>query len=788
MMVLSACGGGTSGGSQQSGGLSGNWQFSIFQNTADLTQNSGLQGGFLLQNNNDPAAGEMVYSNTLAGQLLPCNSGSATITQTSGPSITFTVAAGGQTYTLTGKMNSDGSMSGSYTATPGPTVMVNGTPTVCGEGITGTQTPLSWTAIPVPSLTGSITGSFHSGGTGDGSKANQDFPVTGSLVQGANIGASSANVTGTLSFIDPTTGLSDYPCFPGGTVSVNGQISGNTAILQLKGTDGSSDGQIGIAASQAGLNGMDLQPVTLDSAAGGGYVLHSTGQGYQVITKPCPAVGTTAQEVGYICLALNGTTACQEPVTLSPALVTFPAQILNAGQRQRQVVTLTNNFGSTLSGLTLAFGYDGDSGEFGSGGYTDFNGLPSFQAEDTCAQGGETLPSSGSGTPFDLNAGASCTIAVSFTPQEGCPWLPYPQPGVGQSIGGASPQYCPFPQSATLTVQNVASADLDTSFLVPITGSGVSAILPSTPELDFGAEEQFSPPEASLPQTLSFTNFSAYPVQILGSVPCVDPWILNGNGIEVERTLTLPHPLLTSGQASGLQVVDEQGMPSLSAVSGSTPPTIYYTCDSDFVTAKPSFQISSDTCSGSLLAPQASCSLEVAYVPQPNAPAPNSGGVPSGGLDYFLELNTLQCWPAGTLPSESNPCEIDSGRFPVELKANGPSPLRMSPGAGMDFGTQTKGTVSAPLSVTLLNDPSLTSPPYPQAITFVGNIQVTGNYAIPSGGNSCPPTLAPGDSCTISVTFKPGSVGLNTGQLTINYTSEPFTGKGQIVYLRGTGQ
>ena len=70
----------------------------------------------------------------------------------------------------------------------------------------------------MPPLTGSITGSFHSGGTGDNSGlVNQDFPVTGSLTQGPNIGASNATITGTLSFIDPTTGLSNYPCIPDGT-------------------------------------------------------------------------------------------------------------------------------------------------------------------------------------------------------------------------------------------------------------------------------------------------------------------------------------------------------------------------------------------------------------------------------------------------------------------------------------------------------------------------------------------------------------------------------------------
>jgi len=46
---------------------------------------------------------------------------------------------------------------------------------------------------------------------------------------------------------------------------------------------------------------------------------------------------------------------------------------------------------------------------------------------------------------------------------------------------------------------------------------------------------------------------------------------------------------------------------------------------------------------GALLAPQASCSVEVIYVPQPNTSL-------NSGLDYFLELNTVQCTNAVNEP------------------------------------------------------------------------------------------------------------------------------------------
>ena len=168
---------------------------------------------------------------------------------------------------------------------------------------------------------------------------------------------------------------------------MNGQISGNTVVLQLIGTDGSNDGQIGVAPSQVNFNGDDIYPVTFDSTANG-YVLHSAnGLAYVVNTKSCPAGAnsTGEEDVGYICLAVNGTTtACQEPITLTPSAVTFPVQALGTSQTQRQVITLTNDSGSTLSGVTISFNYDSTGSPFGA--YTDFNNLPSFAETDTCGR------------------------------------------------------------------------------------------------------------------------------------------------------------------------------------------------------------------------------------------------------------------------------------------------------------------------------------------------------------------------------------------------------------------
>ena len=301
MMTLSACGGGGGSSSipQQSAKISGNWQYTMM-NAPGSAVPGGLQGGFLLQNNGS-VTGAVVFSMVLQSDsgATVCDSGSAPVTGTiNGQNVTLTAVAGGATFILTGMLSSGSTtMSGTYTSTAD---------SLCG---TTAQTGLQWSATFVPPLTGTIQGSFHStdipgGGAG---LSDQDFPVTGTLTQSENIGASNATVTGTLSFLDPTTSLSDYPCFD--VVSVNGQISGNFTILQLIAIDGSVVGQIGAPVNSP----IGVQPVTFDSVQGG-YILHGIGPSYLAASKLCGGNlgGTvTAGDYGNICLALNSATACQ---------------------------------------------------------------------------------------------------------------------------------------------------------------------------------------------------------------------------------------------------------------------------------------------------------------------------------------------------------------------------------------------------------------------------------------------------------------------------------------------
>ncbi|HVO59628.1 MAG TPA: choice-of-anchor D domain-containing protein [Terriglobales bacterium] len=665
--------------------------------------------------------------------------------------------AGAQTLSLTGSLSADGTtMTGTYSSIDAPD---------CGTA----QSGLQWRAVSVPPLSGMAQGNLHSLKKNDFAKpnfpANQDFPFTGTLTQSPNIGASNATITGTLSF------PSGYPCV-GKVASVNGQISGSSVLLQVIAGNGSNVGQIGAAI----INAQSLDAIPAPAAfqsSQGGWVL--TGfRAYGISSKQCPGANTPG-DYGNICLALGNSTACTQPVLLSPAALTFPPQVLGSPAIS-QTITLSNHdpSGASLSGLTLAFNpQSGLPMQNQFQGQSDFSGAPNFQERDNCA------PSLGE--PFTLASGQSCNITITYSPQESCPWIPF----VGSGDPPASPtgallSSCPYAFPATVTVNSPRSADGTTtgpsSFTVPINGTGLSAIAPYNPfdllnptfapgtfELDFGAE---AVSEVSAPQTVTFTNQSSTPVEILPqlSTPCQV-------GPKSTLPFILPRPSV-AGSVAGLQVVanGNGGLSITPAPTGtSSYNTLQYACDSDPISKKPNFPISADSCSGTTLLPRHSCSVGVSFAPQPGTPL-------NTGLDYFLQLNTLQC----TTPSSTD-CEIDSGRFAVELKANIASPLRMTPAAGLYFPTQTVGETSAPLTVTLFNDPN-----DPSAGTVNLNGNITKGTFVES--DDCSGSLAPGSKCTLSIIFAPQSTGLSQGSVTIGYSVGSSFGQTQTIYLRGMGQ
>ena len=764
IMALSACGGGSSSPPQSGAQVAGNWQFTM-QNPPGNSFTGGLQGGFLQQTGGS-ITGQVVFSIAATGSSLACNSGTATITGTiSGQTVNITAVVGTlgsdgtpttQTITLSGgTLSSDNStiQNGTYSLTAGY-ANVNGQILPCGTA----QDTGSWSATSVPPLSGAFQGFFHSV-IGNNSFHNQDFPVSGFFSQGDSSGASSATVTGTLVFEDPYTLLNDYPCLT--AASVNGQISGNSVVLQIFANSGSDVGQIGGIQTFA--------PVTYDNTQGG-YVLHnvgkgSNGNGYAVVsTKACPGGSlTNPGDGGNLCLALGNSTACTQPITIEPVSYAFFPQLLGSVPTT-QTFTLTNTdpSGNPVNGLSMKF-TGNDSDQFYQNGGADFNGLPNFTVVPT-GETNDCTTLAPLGSSFDLPPNNSCTITISFAPQQSCPWLPF-----GSLPLGLPPAKCPGlfnPNvavgsplvSAGLTVNSPSSADGDKTFYLPVSGTGLSALVPSAPELDFGTEDLG---ESSQPQALSFINQGTTSVQILPAANISS--VCNIANVLQSQPFFLPRPP-QSGQVPGLVVV-ANGAPA-TIVPDTSPPTVEYYCDTPNSSGGPaSFQISSDMCSGTTLAPQQSCSVQMTYAPQPDYAAFLNV---TTGLDYFLELNTVG--------------EIDTGRFPVELRANPAGPLRMSPAAGLDFGTWLKGTTSTALTITLSNDQkdNLT-------VGITGKSLQGSDYI---EEDNCPFTLPPGSSCTLAFIFTPSISGFDTGTFTITYNTleNQQYGLFQYVRLRGTGQ
>ena len=443
-ITLSACGGSSSPNSSliPPPSLTGNWQFTMSPPT-DGSFVGGLQGGFLLQNN-DSVSGAATYSVSLANFSVPCNRGSARVTGTlNGQTVQFTAVAGTQTFTLSGTLSLDGStITGTYDATAG--TAGDGSP--CGAAQTGAQ----WIATLVPPLVGPVLGSFQSGG-GAAGLSEQTFAVSGTLAQAENTGASSSIVTGSLTFLNPITNTSPYPCF--GSASVYGQISGTSVSLEIIGNGGAQWGLIGEPVGSLG--GTGLSVATLNPVHGG-YALQAGGASYLVVTSSCPgALGdiSTSGDYGNICLAVNGATACQEPILLTPSGLSFSSQLVG-GPPTSLSITLANNSSSILTGVTLAL--------------TNDSGGANFTETDLCGSGG--VPSQGA--PFNFYPGQSCPVTVTFAPLETC-------------AAGTPPAQCPSPLTATLMITNPSNSTIITA---PITGTAASGHAASIPHFDFGVK------------------------------------------------------------------------------------------------------------------------------------------------------------------------------------------------------------------------------------------------------------------------------------------------------------
>jgi hypothetical protein len=420
-----------------------------------------------------------------------------------------------------------------------------------------------------------------------------------------------------------------------------------------------------------------------------------------------------------VLLAGNGSSA--PAVAFLPSSLTFPNQIVNTASAPQNVI-LTNSGGATLTITSI----------IASGNFSETN---------SCGA--------------SLASGASCTIAVTFTPSASGPLagavtvtdnapgspqtLPLNGTGVLASVVVLSPTNLTFssqPVGTTSAAQLVTLANVGRTVLefTSVTTTG-----------DFG---QTNGCPASLPAGASCViSVTFAPTAIgnrYGSVVITDnapdsPQIipLAGSGVPSAvvtfspTSLSFPSQITNTTSAPQLVTLANTGTAAMSITS-------IVSTTSEFSEL--------NTC-GASLAPGASCTISVTFTPA--ASGPRAGAItvtdnaPGSPQTVPLTGSGLQ-GPVVTLAPKS-----------------------------LTFAGQAVGSTSTPQTVTLANIGS--------AALNITSVTATGDFA---QTNTCGASVAVGIACTITVTFTPTVPGNRYGSVTItdNAADSP-----QTIVLAGDG-
>ncbi len=559
LAVLTGCGGSASKSPANTSALAGNWQFTLQKTSAPRTIT--LLSGFL-QQTNKTVSGSVQFTPPLMSPP-PCGGAFSVSGTSDGQNVTLTVNEGGATVTLTGTV-SGSAMGGSYNL-----VAVG-----CGKSETGT-----FTATVVKPIAGLLQGVLHST-KNQGFLRGGDFSMTGQILQGDNIGASSTTLTGIISSLN-------YPCFTDATIS--GTISGTAVQLDIIGTNGAVVGHVGTSATF---------PVVarVDGSGFSGFSGPTGGAGpYAVDNTPSCFVNNTgtvdSRDAGNVCVDVGSATNCKQPLAFSRSVLAFNPTFVGATSAPK-TVTLTNQSSSDL----LLSG-------------------PNVCLDPPCALGSTTEPvdqiqgilspapadflvdaSNCPQSPAVLAVGTSCSITVTFTPTASCPVF---QTG---SRAVSSPLTCPIGRVATMPVDD-GSDDPDSPHAVLFSGSGLDAINSDRQEVDFGVVPNGT---VSAPETITLTNLGSSTVTITdiyaGGLPTqggVLPQECNGQSSLgcVEKCSNDP---TVQGQSFNLPCSFVTASQVVASGAGATcqPPTAL-----------------ADTCRGQSIAAGGSCHVDVVFCP-----------------------------------------------------------------------------------------------------------------------------------------------------------------------------
>jgi hypothetical protein len=350
---------------------------------------------------------------------------------------------------------------------------------------------------------------------------------------------------------------------------------------------------------------------------------------------------------------------------------------------------------------------------------------------------------------FNLDAGASCELTVTFTPS-----------ATGTRTG-------------TLTlIHNAAGSPA----VVTLTGTGISAGVGLSPSaIAFGTQVVGT---TSGPQSTTLTNTGAAPLSVtalaasgdfaLSSPDCATlPVTLQPNGV---CTLVVTFGPTAAGVRTGtVTITDGLGQQFVSLTGDGAAPGVQLTpANLDFGsqtvgttsaeqtatltnTGTSSLQVDSFIAAGDFamtspdcatlpvtLAPGQVCTLELNFTP-------TAAGIRTGLLGVTTSASASQQF--------------------VVLEGIGNAPgLTLSP-SNLDFGSQLVSTESPAQTITLTNSGT--------SSLVVNTFKASGDFAVSSSDcPTLPVTLAPSTgTCTLAVTFTPASAGARTGTLTVTSTA-----------------
>jgi hypothetical protein len=462
----------------------------------------------------------------------------------------------------------------------------------------------------------------------------------------------------------------------------------------------------------------------------------TTVNGFQTACESCTGLSTALDDVVVFVLKF-----WEPALTISPASLTFPGQLLNTASATKSV-KLTNRGLASVSLLPIA----------ASGDYAI--------SADTCPV-----------APSTLAKGLSCTFNVAFTP----------------TVAGSVP--------GEITITDTAAGS---PHRVNLAGTGLTPISLSPTSLSFGTITVGTPSSKTVTLTnnlsasLTVTGIASsgdYAVAGSGTTPCVIAGMTLPAKAKCTFSVTFT-PKQNASAITGAATVAYSGSFSPQEVAltgGGTGGTT--TSPLTFTPATLSFKNTLIGASASLpvtVKNSSASSLSISGIKAiGNYTAAGSGSTPCGG--------SLGAGATCTMTVTFNPTINGTIKGAVAI-ANSTAvnpqiynvsgaavlPLTFSP-ASLTFASQALGSTSAAKTVTLTNNASTGM----SGITFVAS----GDYAaFATGGTPCGAGLGAHANCTIGVTFTPSATGAIKGSVTVTYSGVTQSFSPQEMNLTGTGK